>query len=174
MQTLRKYLKIGLRKRSQIPIASFEDKEEQYYQNMDEQKQCEESLYCEFKRMSISEQTDEHLKNAKKKKQQQEGENFMFLYQSNQQIVEENINYRSTKHSVELQEIEIIDNSSNVLQDQTIEQFNIIKVDEIDYVNQLSFLKQQTRLNQETKSQFKSFKKNKFDCFSIKHKKISK
>ncbi|CAD8151631.1 unnamed protein product [Paramecium octaurelia] len=173
MQSSRKLFKIGLRKQIEIPIASFEDKEEQYYHNMDDQKQCEEQLYCEFKRMSISEQTDEQLSSLKKIKQQQEGENLMFLYQSNQQIMVENINYRSTKHSVEVQEIEIIENSSNIPEEQTIEQFNIIQVDEIDYVNQLSFLKQQTH-QKKTKSQFKSFKKNKIDCFSIKHKKISK
>ncbi|CAD8185095.1 unnamed protein product [Paramecium pentaurelia] len=168
-----KIIKIGIRKKAEIPITSTGDQEEQYFQDLDQQKQSEESLYFEFKRMRISAEKDELVSYKKKKKLQQQGENFMFLYQQNHPIIEETINYKSTKNNSDQQEIQINQDNTISSSDQQIEQFNIVKVDEIDYVNKLSFLKQQACKNG-TRFKPKTFKKTKLDNLKIKNKLISK
>ncbi|CAK86189.1 unnamed protein product (macronuclear) [Paramecium tetraurelia] len=99
--TARTYLKIKQRKKPLQTLTQEDDQEEQYFQNLEEQKQIDESVCFEFKRMTISDELEDTIEiiGARKKNKQQMGDFYYICDLNNLKIQQTMISFKSTGKS---------------------------------------------------------------------------
>ncbi|CAD8173166.1 unnamed protein product [Paramecium octaurelia] len=170
----RTYLKIKQRKKPLQSVPQDDDQEEQYFQNLEEQKQNDESVCFEFKRMTLSDELEETMEivGSRKKNKQQLGD-FYYICELNALKIQQSIiSYRSTGKS-ERAEVQPQIEDNIYVQETSQDSFHLVQIDEINYINSLNFENYQIRRKAQ-KYKSKKSKKTSLSNLQILAKGISK